>query len=233
MDKNEKPNEETTSTSTASGGVHSKGLQFWVYLVLTLMGVGILVILGGSFLGDALFLQRLRNMEYARGLITFVFTLGTITIAIMLTLAVLLRQDPEIEKRFRQGREVLTILIGVVGTIIGFYYGAATVEELLPLEIADVKVITGDSQAGRNPEIRAKLIGGQPPYRYSIVFDHDKIPKIENVANEEGLITGQVIIKEVANKNKETTVKFTVTVTDKEKKEAKMDGKLSVPKQKG
>ena len=38
MDKNEKPNEETTSTSTASGGVHSKGLQLWVYGVLTLNG---------------------------------------------------------------------------------------------------------------------------------------------------------------------------------------------------
>ena len=144
----------------------------------------------------------------------------------------LLRQDPEIEKRFRQGREVLTILIGVVGTIVGFYFGAATVEELPPLEIADVKVIADDLQAGRNPEIRAKLIGGQPPYHYSIAFDQDKIPKIENDANEEGLITEQVIIPEgVANKDKETTVKFTVTVTDKEKKEAKMNGELSVPKQ--
>ena len=138
----------------------------------------------------------------------------------------------------RQGRDVLTILIGVVGTIVGFYFGAATVEELHPLEIADVKVIAGDPvnaddpQARRNHEIRAKLIGGQPPYRYSIAFDQDKIRKIENDANEEGLITEQVIIpKGVANKEKETTVKFTVTVTDKEKKEAKMDGELSVPKQ--
>lgn len=196
------------------------------------MGVGILVILGGSFFGDALFLKRLANMEYARGLITFVFTLGTITIAIMLTLAVLLRQDPEIEKRFRQGREVLTILIGVVGTIVGFYYGATTVEKLSPLEIAYVKVIEVDSQARRNPEIRAKLIGGQPPYHYSIAFDQDEISKIENDANEEGLITEQVIIKEVATKEGKTTVKFTLTVTDKEKKEAKMDGELSVTERK-
>ena len=225
-------NENEKTPPTASGGDHSKGLQFWVYGVLTLMGVGILVILGWSFFADASFLQRLGNMEYARGLITFVFTLGTIVIAIMLTLAVLLRQDPEIEKRFRQGREVLTILIGVVGTIVGFYFGAATVEELSPFEIADVKVIAGDLQAGRNPEIRAKLIGGQPPYRYSIAFDQDKIPKIENDANEEGLITEQVIIPQgVATKDGKTTVKFTVTVTDKEKKEAKMDGELSVPKQ--
>ena len=58
-------NENEKTTSTASGGDHSKGLQFWVYGVLTLMGVGILVILGWSFFADASFLQRweIRNMQ--------------------------------------------------------------------------------------------------------------------------------------------------------------------------
>jgi hypothetical protein len=225
MGTEKKSNEKTSSTSTASGGVHSKGLQLWVYGVLTLMGVGILVILGWSFYKDASFLQRLGNTEYARGLITFVFTLGTIAIAIMLTLAVLLRQDPEIEKRFRQGREVLTILIGVVGTIVGFYFGAATVEELPPLEIAYVEIIPGDREASMNPEIRAKLIGGRPPYHYSIAFDSDKIPRIESDAKEKGLITKQVVIPENVAKK----VKFTVTVTDTKNQKAEKKGEFLIP----
>lgn len=230
MDTEENLNKETTSTPTAGRGVHSKGLQYWVYVLLTLMGIAILLIFAWAFLRDASFLQRLADTNYARGLITFVFTLGTTAIAIMLTLAVLLRQDPEIEKRFRQGREVLTILIGVLGTIVGFYFGAATEEKHSPLKIAYVKAIPGDPQAWRNTEIRAKLIGGQPPYHYSIAFDPNEIPTIENDANEEGLISEQVVIsKQVAAKDREAT--FTVTVTDTQKKEAKKEGSFPIPKQ--
>ena len=89
-----------------------------VILCLALLG-GIIYVITGK--GQTL--ELLAQAAIARGLITFVFALGTIAIAVLLTFYALLGQANDWSDRFSQGKEVLIILIGVLGTIVGFYFG--------------------------------------------------------------------------------------------------------------
>lgn len=66
------------------------------------------------------------NVDYARGMITLLFTVGTVIIALLLTLSAIFLTGSDAKERFDRGKEVLSLLIGIFGTIIGFYFGSAS-----------------------------------------------------------------------------------------------------------
>ena len=74
------------------------------------------------------FLASLQNLEIARGLITFlvVFTTVMISIILVLYIATSTLQGQDVKDRFGFGKEILTALIGILGTILGFYFGQST-----------------------------------------------------------------------------------------------------------
>ncbi len=61
--------------------------------------------------------------DSARILITFLVAVATIAIAFMATLTAMVIR--EYKERFALAKEVLTILVGILGTIVGFYFGTA------------------------------------------------------------------------------------------------------------
>lgn len=69
-------------------------------------------------------LKELRDVAYARGLITFIFSLGTIGIGVILTIAAL-EKGQDAGAAFTRGKEIFTILVGILGTIVGFYFGSS------------------------------------------------------------------------------------------------------------
>jgi hypothetical protein len=91
------------------------------------------VLLGGatifalfSFALDKSMLAELAKPEQARGLVTFLFAVATVGIALVIVLAVLLSTGTkeDLAERFRMGKDILAVLIGVFGTIVGFYFGS-------------------------------------------------------------------------------------------------------------
>jgi predicted permease len=63
--------------------------------------------------------------DSARVFITFMIAVATVAIAFFaMLIAMMLR---EYEKRFALAKEVLTILVGILGTIVGFYFGTAKI----------------------------------------------------------------------------------------------------------
>ena len=68
---------------------------------------------------DGLDLKNLGQDAIARGAITYLVSVGTITIAMVLVLFVILSTGTETERkeRFTMGKEVLTTLIGVLGVV--------------------------------------------------------------------------------------------------------------------
>jgi len=94
------------------------------------MGWGLVlsVFVAGAFLiGIMLFgpgKGDIQSIEFARGLITLLFSVGTIMLMLMIVGSVLMRTDVDPKDRFAQCKDVLTVLIGIFGTIIGFYFGS-------------------------------------------------------------------------------------------------------------
>lgn len=90
-----------------------------------LMIIVIAAILGIGVWGqksDEPLLTQLANPGSARALITLLFAVGTIWIAVLLAVAAL--SSACSKESFDRGKEVLTVLVGILGTIIGFYFGA-------------------------------------------------------------------------------------------------------------
>jgi membrane protease YdiL (CAAX protease family) len=90
------------------------------------VGAALLFLLLYKGLGDG-FLTTISTNEAARSLITFLFAVTTVGIAIIVVLGAFLTSGDKdmITLRFQQGKDVLSLLLGVFGTIVGFYFGSS------------------------------------------------------------------------------------------------------------
>lgn len=137
--------------------------------------------------------RGLEDMATARGLITFVIAVSTVAIAMMLTLTAIVTRD--FDKRIAVGKEILTILVGVLGTIVGFYYGAATKESASPAsQISAAAITITPPELARDGKITLSttLSGGTPPYSYTIIFTPDTIPAVPQKESVDGKISEEI-----------------------------------------
>ena len=96
--------------------------------------------------------------DYARGLITVLFTVGTIGVALLATLTAMFIPGPEGKERFDRVKEVLSLLLGIVGTIIGFYYGTE-VNKKEPSQQGGTPQVQTSPQAPGKDVVSSKLEG--------------------------------------------------------------------------
>ena len=102
--------------------------QYIPTALFTLLGLTILgLIVYAITQNDQAFLSSLADKERARGLITFLIAITVVGVAMILSISsLILASGDEGDKRFDRGKQVLSVLIGVLGTIVGFYFGAET-----------------------------------------------------------------------------------------------------------
>jgi hypothetical protein len=101
-------------------------------------------------------IDKLADPAFARGLITFVICLATVGLAFMLISYAFTESADE---RFKRAREIFAGLLGIMGTIVGFYFGAASGGPA-PLALADIQV--------NGAEVATYVTGGAPPYQGTI-----------------------------------------------------------------
>ena len=94
----------------------------WASILSIIVVVGAMLFVAKVITGDGQH-NDIRDTEYARGFITVLFGVGTIGIALLVTLSAIFLTDQNAKERFDRGKEVLSLLLGIFGTIIGFYYG--------------------------------------------------------------------------------------------------------------
>jgi hypothetical protein len=128
-------------------------------------------------------IRSLDNQAFARGLITFTITLATIGIAFLLVYQAVFSEESS-DDRFRRAREVFGGLMGVLGTIVGFYFGSAA-GVTGKLDIAEIKS-TAD-------QVITHVSGGVPPYRYSITSTEKDFTPINDKISTDGWIMQKVV----------------------------------------
>jgi hypothetical protein len=147
---------------------------FWPYVFSTPKGL------------DKTLLQQLGDTETARGLITFLVAVGTVGIALILIVWVAStgQSDTVVKERSAFGKEVMTSLIGILGTIIGFYFGASQVGgagghgAAQALTLASFSAAPARPAKGETMTLHATISGGQSPYGYTIRFIPDTMKEI-------------------------------------------------------
>src|SRR5262249_35021165 len=128
--------------------------------------VGLLAFIGWIlWSGTRPIVDQLPDLEFARGIITLIFVLFTIGFAaIVLIHGLFFSNETEEDRQFTRGREVLGLFIGIVGTIVGFYFGsaekgAAKIDMALHAEL---------DATTRKVAIHAHATGGTPPYQFVV-----------------------------------------------------------------
>lgn len=144
---------------------------------------------------QATLLRELSVTEIARGLITFLVAVSTVGIALILTVYAVATQDPKAKENFAMAKEVFTGLIGVLGTIIGFYFGSttlptsqqtsATTAQVSAMKITNAKTDPTIAKRGDKVKITAEVSGGKPPYDYVIGFKPEgSVPPVKKEGSD-------------------------------------------------
>jgi hypothetical protein len=164
------------------------GLQ---YAFLATLAVVFAIVLYQGFHNSTL---DFSNTNSARGMITFVVSVVTVGIALILVMgAAFMSGSKDLDKRFAFGKEVFTVLVGVLGTVMGFYYGqaAATGAGNVPgqtIQIAEAKVDPPTPIINKEFTLTANITGGTAPYKYTVTFKNkDAItgtPQVDVVSND-------------------------------------------------
>lgn len=219
-----------TGTGDGLAGLVQRFPRSTLSLIL-LLGVLVLVFIFKPISVEVDLLEKLSRVEYARGVITFIFAIGTIGIAVILTIAGL-QTGQDAAERFNRSKEVFTVLVGIFGTILGFYFGnetarQANVPEPPPLELSSPSFQVGTDDAGAPlVEVQASVAGGAAPYDYRITFEPSVMGPVEGSA-EDGSIEAQVPVPPDAS---EQELSVTLTVTDKSGADVSENGELKIPK---
>jgi hypothetical protein len=167
-----------------------------IVILTTLILLSLFVMIGAAIFGlDHGFLASMAKADISRGLITYLFAVVTIGIAVALVLSTLVGPEPTDanDARFQRGKEVLSLLLGVFGTIVGFYFGSETakssIEEVFQLSTLDIS----PQPVGPAGEItvRAVVKGGTPPYHYGLALGNDPVD-VKDLAFDGGWIVKQL-----------------------------------------
>jgi hypothetical protein len=159
------------------------------------MVLAIVLLIGATTLGldKGLVLIKMGQVEFARGLITYLFAVVTIGTAVVLVVSALTSDEsPANERRFERGKEILSLLLGVFGTIVGFYFGSEvaakgqtgeTIVNVAPLRLSAASVASGADFT-----LTSYVSGGKAPYKYGVGFDKEDV-KAETPVDANGWIT--------------------------------------------
>jgi hypothetical protein len=118
-------------------------------IALVFAGLAISTFLAVGIFFSGGFLEKLANPDVARGLVTFLFAFATIAIFVIASIAIFWADFEQVEKRAGLAKELIAVMIGVLGTILGFYFGSAssgTPDAQQPQAPAAVVSTEGDTQ---------------------------------------------------------------------------------------
>ncbi len=132
-------------------------------------------------------IDQLPDMEFARGIITLVFVIFTIGFAAIVLIQGLYFSDSDKEdRRFSRGREILGLFIGIVGTIVGFYFGSA--EKLMAKFDIGLQA-QRQSAPSKAVVVSAHAVGGTPPFRFTVFVGSKKVTD-PPVKSDDGWLSG-------------------------------------------
>jgi hypothetical protein len=200
----------------------SQALPTLFYGAIALAILGVIV---WGLWGKEGFLTSLQEIPVARGLITFLIAITTMGIAVMLAISTIFGESgDDQDKTFDKGKQVLSVLIGLLGTIVGFYFGspdkvaqtttAATQSQTLT--IAPASLSNSQPKKGETIILTSFVYGGKAPYTYSITFDPSVIPPIKDIKSPDGIIKQEIVVPDTLGTD--TDVKYQIHVADSDNK---------------
>jgi len=181
-----------------------------VALIALLMIGGVMFLLLSAIFGwdTGHVLFRMAQPDFARGLITYLFTIVTIGTAVVLIISALLGGSKE---HFDRGKEILGLLLGVFGTMVGFYFGSELANAHARLTVSPPLMSVTEVVSGGDVTLTALIEGGRPPYRFGVAFGESPAVTYDQQPQSGGWIVAHVSAPTVSDS---ASVGVTVGVID-------------------
>ncbi len=169
-------------------------------------------------------LELLSQASQARALITFLMAFVTVSVAIILIMYAALSESDQAKERFIMGKEIFTALLGILGTIVGFYFGATKDAgpppqpgQTPPAAVATIKLSSDQLTKTQPITLEGKITAGTAPYTYAITFEPKNIlADIPATESKDGNIKQELTIP--ANLTSGGNVGFQIDIKDKDGK---------------
>jgi hypothetical protein len=204
------------ATQRARGASLQAALPYLLYGAIALIILGVIV---WGMSGQKGFLESLSDRTIARGLITFLITVTTMGIAIILAISTIIGDGTVADQRFDKGKQVLSVLIGLMGTIVGFYFGSSVDAKTATQALAITPATISNQQPKKGDKFTISFVasGGKPPYVYSITFDPaTPLSSIKDGKSNDGAIKQEFTVPDTLAAD--TEVSFRTSVTDGDNK---------------
>jgi hypothetical protein len=155
------------------------------------------------------FYSSLALTEQGRGLITFLFALTATAIILMHSIAIFSFKDSkDLEGRIGPAKDVLTVVIGVLGTIIGFYFGSSVDSRMNISNISiNPSVLTKTTP---KVDLHARINGGVGPFQYTIHYGDTSVSDVSQVSH----IRKELNISKEISQPDVKSLNITLAVTD-------------------
>ncbi len=177
-----------------------------VVLIALLILFSVFVLIGAAIFGlDRGVLLGMAKAEFARGLITYLFAVVTIGTAVVLVVSALTSgADEAHDKTFQRGKEILSLLLGVFGTIVGFYFGSEVKNtpsaELSALRVTPLLLSQQSVVGGETVTVTAAVSGATPPYQYGLALGDESEVKYDQIVANNGWIVASLPTRPVKEK---------------------------------
>lgn len=179
-------------------------------LFLSLFAVAVFISLAYG-LSSTTFFSSLSHVDQARGLITFLVAVCAVAVIMLTAIQIFWggqNAGIKFDDRFRAAKDLVTLVIGILGTILGFYFGSFNGERILTASIdapSNYLTVEGRSQI----ELRATARSGTAPYQYDVLL-MDQARQItrpvDNAKSENGSISTKIGVPETTTLAKYTLI---------------------------
>jgi branched-subunit amino acid transport protein len=205
---------------------------------LVILSVAALIISGiiarGVF--NTEFLTSISAPEQARGLITFLFSFSTVAIFLLIVVCIFFFKTDDLTKRIDHAKDILSLIIGIFGTILGFYFGSMSNNQRdvdKALYIANVHADPNIATPGNTVTVTASALGGSKPYTYDFIAVDSTgnagvsiERKDQPVDKATGALSEPVVIP--AKASTPSSITYTFTLRDANKASAQIRGVIDV-----
>lgn len=173
-----------------------------VFLIAMVILIGTFALIGAAIIGkDSGVLARMSDSTFARGLITYLFTVVTVGTAVVLVVYSLSGAVASDDKQFERGKDVLSLLLGVFGTIVGFYFGSELKDKTQgqdqQLHLTSPLFTGEQAVSGGTMTIAAHVRGGTPPYRFGAAVGDDGDINYSGAVRPDGWIQSAINLPKV------------------------------------
>jgi hypothetical protein len=134
--------------------------------ILLCVGAIVGVIIWAVSKSDSILLTKLAETDAARGLVTFLISASAVGIAFMLIYHAFSAVSNG--ENFRMAREIFMSLVGILGTIVGFYFGTADKGQEVPAGDAGPSGLEMAAIVREGDNWKTSVKGGSPPYKWTL-----------------------------------------------------------------